>query len=359
MMDRCRAVQHNIRMSAPRISLVVPSNRTAAATIGRLLEWSDYDPARFELVVRDNSNDPRKREILERAAGPALRLHCVASCDAVTNFIEAMRLATGDVRLWCSDDDRLFPHGLDALSRALSGHVPLVQGARLVAFGAYFIEDSRASRVFRYPPLAGCSLQERLTRFTATSSDVPKLFYSALSGRLADQVVDFMTSLPCQLSFVDQTASLFYLLAGDVVQVDQVFHGYCMDHWDNPGTAMKQDRLYYEVAGFDTGMDILHFLLIAMEGFMLLRSRLARSLTGQDLESCAAAWFLKHFAAFRAIDRSAGLSGRTADRATALRRSLIRERRIDSMAMLDSVAEVMAISNAPVAVRYREFWRTL
>ncbi len=100
---------------ALKISIVLPSNRTSDAALARIFELGSLDPARFEVIVRDNSGNARKRQALESIEGSAVKPIFAAGAGPFENVIESVRAATGDYIFPFADDDWLFARGLASL----------------------------------------------------------------------------------------------------------------------------------------------------------------------------------------------------------------------------------------------------
>lgn len=341
-----------------KISIVVPSNRTDGAAIGRILEWATFDSARFELVVRDNSGDAQKRAVLENMNSNGALISFVETCDASTNFQESMSLATGDYVMWCGDDDRLFPDGLIRLHDALSkNHEPLKED--LVAIGNYFIEDHRRSSIFSYPNFSNENKNKQLLNYIQLGQ--PNfLFYSILSRSMVSESIRFTKSLPCFFSFTDQIIVLLHLIRARLIQIDQVFFGYNMNEWSTYEKAIQKDRNFYVNAGFDGDIDVLHHLLRGLEGFMLLNSRYATQASNEKLIEPAKLWLSQSIRYFLADEnRCSAIESKTFQHVNQIKRNLANSKIINPRNLFNEVVEVMAISNHQLASKYHEFWLKL
>src|SRR6266567_6399186 len=98
-----------------KISLVLPTYRTSYSALARVFDSASLDPEKFELIVRDNSEDLEKRALLGKIDSPTIRLSLVPKCDAFENAVEAFRLASGDFVFFLADDDWLSSRGLHQL----------------------------------------------------------------------------------------------------------------------------------------------------------------------------------------------------------------------------------------------------
>jgi hypothetical protein len=65
------------------------------------MEMAGLDNSRFEVIVRDNSENGEKRAILHKIQSPTVRVINVPNRGSVENFTEIIHAAAGDfVRTW-------------------------------------------------------------------------------------------------------------------------------------------------------------------------------------------------------------------------------------------------------------------
>ena len=85
------------------------------SAVARVLEAATLDSKKFELIVRDNSEDPLKQALLEKIEAPNLRSYTVCNRGGFENSIEALKLASGEFAFFLADDDWLSSRGLEQL----------------------------------------------------------------------------------------------------------------------------------------------------------------------------------------------------------------------------------------------------
>jgi glycosyltransferase involved in cell wall biosynthesis len=339
-----------------KISLVLPTNRTSYSAIARVLEVASLDPNKFELIVRDNSGDERKQAFLSSIESPTLRLFNVPNRGAFENFVEALRLSTGDFVLLFGDDDWISTLGLEQLhSRALS-----INGDSKFALvtGDCLVESSGGSGLVRYTTLDSESPEQRLTGYLTTSAP-NVLYYSAVRRALIQRCYAFLESLPYKLSFHDQLVSLIYLIAGRVATIERVVYFYNLGIWETADGTLAKDRACYRDAGLPIEVDRIHWLICGMEGAFLLKSNLMSEFP-YDRGRMVDLWFSTYFMRFKHLGRESGYSDTPANAATQrLRDKWMGAGEANLNELLLDICDIIELVDKPGAERYFNYWSTL
>jgi hypothetical protein len=343
-------------MSGPKISVLFPTHRTSYSAIARIFEAASLDADRFELVVRDNSNNVEKREILERINSPALRLLNVPNKGAFENFVEALRVATGEFVVFWGDDDWISIRGLERLYSRLE---PISNDRTWSAgTGDYLVESSGPAGLVRYSDIDSPSAEARIASYLATPAP-NVLFYSVIRRALAQRGYELIESFPYKLSFHDQLVSLVYLASGRIATVERVVYFYNLGIWETSEGTLEKDRSTYREAGLPIEVDRLHWLICAMEGAYLLRSKFLSDYP-YDRGRTVDAWFSTYFTRFKHLTRESGYSSGLANDAT----QRVREKWIDAdqanlNELLLDICDVFEAVDKPGAERYFNYWSTL
>jgi hypothetical protein len=340
-----------------KISLVIPTNRTSYSAVARVFEFVSLDPSKFELIVRDNSENEDKRTLLRKIDSPTLRFSTAPSCSAFENAIHALRLASGDFVFFVADDDWLSVRGLQQL------HLLAIQAevdtSVACLTGAYLLETSSATGFFQYKGLDSAEPAKRLASYLEANT-TNFLYYSAVRRLSAAFCFAFMESLPYRFSYHDQLVSLLYLTLGRVLQVDRVVYYYDLGDWETPSGSLSKDRASYLQAGLPVEYDRLHWLFCAMEGAFLLKSRLLAQKVSFDCTTLSDLWFRSIFARFKHHDRESGQEQNAASAATlAVKNKWSAEPQIDLNELLLDVCDVLEIADSEGAKRYFDFWSTI
>lgn len=341
-----------------KISLVLPSNRISYTAIARVFEWSSLDADKFELIVRDNSEHEHKRTLLRGIESNTLKLLCVPQCTMGENWFEALRLATGEFVFCVSDDDWISVRGLQQLqAQAQRQHTD----ASIACFnGDYLVETSSQTGLFRYAGLDATEPERRLASYLDANA-TNFLYYSAVRRSVMTFCFDFLERLPYKFSYDDQLVSLLYLALGRVSQIQRVVYGYDLGQWETAGGTLAKDRHFYALAGLPIEYDRLHHLFCALEGALVLESKLLTEKIAYDPKPLADLWFRTMFAKFRGHNREAGYGENAGANAVTLRlkEKLLAQGQFDVHELLLDVCDAIDVCDADGAQRYFKFWSTL
>ena len=96
-----------------KLSVLLPTHRhnlLACSRIAQACSWAGPD---IEVIVRDNSGDARKRELLANFQRDNCRIITAEPCEPHENYSETLRQATpGDFVFCLGDDDLFFDHAI-------------------------------------------------------------------------------------------------------------------------------------------------------------------------------------------------------------------------------------------------------
>ena len=340
-----------------KISLVLPSHRHSYAAISRIMEWSTLDPNKFELVVRDNSGNQEKRDIISRLVSPTIKIQFVDTCNPFENAIEALRAATGEFVLCAADDDWLSIRGLQQLHAFAERNI--LDSTIGCITGDYLVEATAGSFMFRYPALDSNDAHQRISNYlSANASNF--LYYSVVRRSLIELCFGFLERLPYKFSYHDQLVSLIYLTLGRVSQIERVVYGYDLGEWETAENSLAKDRSMYLAAGLPVEFDRLHHLFCALEGALLLDSSFILDKAIGDTGASADLWFKTMYAKFFNHRRDLPPSHSVVDvEILKLREKLIAQKDWNFNELLLDVCEVLELADPEGAQRYFKFWSTL
>lgn len=340
-----------------KLSVIIPTHRTSYSALARVLECASLDPAKYEVIVRDNSEDVAKRTLLEVIRAPAMRLAIAPNRGPFENSIEAFRLASGDFVFFLADDDWLSTRGLEHLHALGAQH--LADSTVACLTGTYVMETSSGSGLFRYPALDSLDPSERLNGFLLANAP-NALYYAAVRHALADFSMCFLEKLPCHFSFHDQLVSLLYIALGRTLQVERITYWYDLGEWETLEKSVSKDRAMYVAAGWPAEVDRLHWLLCGLEGALLLNSQLLKGRSSLDCAHLSNAWFSTMFTRFVHQNREFGFLDTPTNAASAsLKRKWISEPNVNPNELLLDICDIFELTDRVGASRYFEFWSSL
>ena len=340
-----------------KISVVVPTHRVSPGALARIMEVSALDAQSFEVVVRDNSGDRGKVSALHALASESVKVHAVAPCGAFENAIEAFRLATGEFLFFLADDDWI---SVRTLRRVHGLAAAALQDRSVASIHAdTFIETSAGAGIVHYDGLDDVDPVKRLSGYL--KANAPNVFYYSCVRRTAAQLCfEILDSMPCKFSFHDQLVSLLYLALGRSLRADGVAYFYDLGEWETLEKTVGKDRSMYQAAGVPVEIDRLHFLLGAMEGALLLKSRTMMQVTQRDPSSLINLWFGTMYQRFKHLSRPDDYPRSKLNSATeALARRWSERDDVNLDELLLDVTDLIDASNPDLARRYFEFWSTV
>ena len=337
-----------------RLTILMATNRSGLPACARIEQACSWAEPNVEVIVRDNSGDAAKRDLLSRLRHDRCHIITAEPCDPLTNLSEILRLAQGDFIFLVADDDLFFDHAIAALPALISqyGGDPSIIGIT----GAFLVESSHASTVMTYQNAEADDVTARVTGYLSNGG--PNiLHYAPVRREIVKRIFDFMNTLPFYFSFHDQVVSLLYLLSGKFVRLNRLLYGYDLGVWQSPETAQKRDLDYYRGAGLDPSINKLHWFLCGFEGAVLARN--ADVFPDHPLaqrQAIADCWFSTMFHRFRSQSRSAGGSqiAGAADRLCAKLQAPAGQMSFQDM--LAEVCSLITLFSPDKARRYYEFW---
>ena len=183
---------------ALKISIVLPSNRTSDAALARIFELGSLDPARFEVIVRDNSGNARKRQALESMEGSAVKpIFAAGAFSPFKNVIESVRAAPA-ITSFLTPTTTGFLRGASRVFMSWHRNSwPPRMYPPLRAFTWWNHLEVAAHSVTTVSP-RGRPLDRLLSFLNANVANY--LYYSALKASVARFCFDFLEVIPAHFS---------------------------------------------------------------------------------------------------------------------------------------------------------------
>ena len=275
-------------------------------------------------------------------------------CDALTNFSEILKIATGDFVFLLADDDFCFDHAVTAMPGVLDQHGmdPAVVGVT----GVYAIEASRGSAVVDYKNIDSDDAAMRLAGYLSFGG--PNVMqYAPIRRAVVQRVFKFIYAMPAFFSFHDQIVCLLYLLNGKFIRLNRLLYLYDYGVWEVAETAQRRDVEFYRDAGLDPAINVLHWFMCGFEGAVLIRNCGVFPDHSPALRQVLAdRWFSAMFVRFKANERLT-FGSPFADAGEKLRaRMLASTGQLSFQNMLTEITGFMALFSQDYAQRYFDFW---
>ena len=337
-----------------KLSILFPTHRHSLLACARVAQACSWAGPGIEVIVRDNSGDARKREMLANFQRDNCRIITVAPCDPRENYSETLRQATGDFVFCVGDDDLFFDHVIRDLPSVIA---QIGADSSFVGItGTYAIETSKGTSLTGYQDIDSDDVRARATGYL-NNQGPNVLFYSVVRRELVSRVFDFMNAMPFYLSFHDQILSMLYLLSGKFFCLPRLLYLYDMGVWETAESAQKRDLDFYNDAGLDPAVNKLQWLLCGFEGASLIaNSDMLAVLPPTQRQPLADLWFSAMFARFKRDNRTAFDSPLT-EEVNRLRQKLQSPTgHLTFQNILAEISGFIALSSKTNAQDYFDFW---
>jgi hypothetical protein len=339
-----------------RLSIVLPTNRVGPGPYARILEACAWGSDDVEVIVRDNSTNPKKRAFLEKIEAKNCRIVFAEPCQFFTNFRDVIELASGEFILTFSDDDFIDVQALDLIRETIDKvrNDPSVVGI----LGDYLLTSTQSSSLLRFKGMDAGTPAERYMGYL-TSGSVSVVLWAIHRREMLRDAARLVKTLPMEFSFHDIVLTAIFLTCGRYVSLDRYLYHYAgISNWNNVKSIYDGDYKYYAKVGLDTSAFRLHGLFCAFEGAkLILANQIAKNVSLEERIDFARLWYsdmrrrlprsLWIAETHTAADR---LAMKVEDKWTREKDSLIFDE------MLKDLTDVMALSNPQMAQTYYDYW---
>lgn len=337
-----------------QLSILIPTNRPGLLACSRIAQACSWAGPNIEVIVRDNSGNAQKRELLGHFKNDNCNIIIAEPCDGLKNMSEILRLAKGDFVFLLADDDFCFDQAIAALPGVIEkiGKNPAVAGVT----GAYALDTSQGSAIISYNGVESDDVAARVAGYLGY--DGPNiLHYAPVRRELVQRVFAFMNTLPFYFSFHDQIICLLYLLNGKFVRLQRLLYLYDVGIWEATETAQKRDTDFYAESGLDPAINKLHWFLCGFEGALLVRNAdVFPDYSLAQRQAVADRWFATMFTRFKGHARLTFGSPLTGEAEKLCAKLLTSTGQLSFHGMLTEICGFLALSSKSQAQSYFEFW---
>jgi hypothetical protein len=342
-----------------KLSLTIPSNRSSLSSYAKLLNFCSLASDDVEVLIRDNSGNEKKRELL-RYVGGLCHLNCkifiADPCAAWENNFKITNEVTGDFVLSACDDDLVNEHALPAICEAINKHRddPSVIGIT----GQYMIEMPDRCAVIAYPSIDKPSALERGKAYI--HDGLPSVLqFSAVKRNTYVSLLEYIRSMPMQASYGDQLYSLLLTLSGRIVSIERIMYQYNMVNWSSDEKGLHEDAKYYIYAGIDPSAVRLHWLFGAFEGAKSVISKYAGigHVPVAEREEVAIYWVTQRMIYFRRWYQRSFADAKFDAEAKVLADKWRVKSSIHFDELLNDLATFVGLSSSELGQRYYDFWK--
>jgi hypothetical protein len=339
-----------------KISIVCPTNRSNFSAYARFLELASLDNSKFEVIIRNNSTSAEKEKILGFLTNSSVKIYNSQDKGAHENFIESSKLATGDFVLFAADDDWFYKNGLDAIYDIA---LQLNNTKDVTALtGAYLVSSSRGIGSMKYSNLESHLPNERLGGYLTVGPNL--LFYSAFKKNIFQLSCNFLDRLPYRFCHSDLLFVVPSLVLGRILSTNQVAYQWDFGDWEGADKAMAKRAAFCNAAGLPKEFSVMDKLLSAIEGALLINSKLLGHYVRYDRSEIAKLWLQNFFAQYQACPfQDYFPESEEKNRVTQFRSKLFSIGNITLEGLLEEVTGLFSQVDPAGAEKYFKFWSKL
>jgi hypothetical protein len=336
------------------LSILLPTHRNDLQACARIVQACSWAGPELEVIVRDNSGNADKRNLLRQIRNEHCRIEIVDECGAIENHTEIVKLAQGEYIFVVADDDFAFDRAMTSLPGLVAQHAKDSSVVGLT--GMYAVEHSHGSSIVGYDHLDAGDVTARVGGYLAYQG-VNVLVYSPVRKDLFQRVFEFVGGMPFPFSFHDQISCLLYLLNGKFARVRRLMYLYDVGEWEKPESAQKRDRDFLNAAGLDPAVNKLHWFICAFEGAVLIRnSDMFPDYPLAQRQAMADRWFATMFHRFANSRRDAFGSRFSRDADLLCDKWRSSAGRLSFHDMLADISTFMALSSSDKAETFSRYW---
>lgn len=339
-----------------QLSILIPTHRNDLLACSRVVQACSWAGPNLEVIVRDNSGNAAKRNLLAQIKRDHCNIIIAEPCSAIENHTEIVRLAKGDYVFVVADDD----FGFDRAMTSLPGLIGQYADDRSVVgiTGMYAVEHANGSSIVGYDNLDSNEVMARVTGYLAYQG-VNALVYSPMRREFFQRIFDFVGAMPFPFSFHDQISCLLYLLNGKFARLKRLMYLYDVGDWDVPATAQQRDLGFYAASKLDPAINKLHWFLCGFEGAVLIRnSDMFPDYPLVQRQAMADRWFATMFMRFANSNRDAFGSPHAKDAEALCARWKVSAGRLSFHDMLGDICQFIALSSQSDSQKYFDYWNS-
>jgi glycosyltransferase involved in cell wall biosynthesis len=344
-----------------KLSILMPSHRADSRALARILELSDLDPERFEVIVRDNSGNVGKRRFCQDRCSKALKYIPVSPCSGLDQITALLELASGDAILWLGDDDFISTDGLISAYAAASDCLPDPGYGGVTWQYAILGGGEGNSPIIKYPDLTCEDPNERLRRFLSVRQG-NYIYYSILKRSLVNLSFNaiFSRKRPYIFGHSDVLCSLIHVAHSKIHQINELVFAYNNSNWLTQRAARETNERHYVGTGLPPEVNNLHYLILGIEGYLTLKSNLLRYSQVVVNDDVANLWLHDQVRSFVLKPREEGpLQSAISDQALKIRSQLRAGMSFTPAAIFNEVAKALKLEGESTPTNYENYWRTL
>jgi hypothetical protein len=339
-----------------KISVVCPTNRKTISSYARVCELLSLDPNKFEVIIRDNSECEKKSRFLESLSFKYHKILIVPNNGSTENFSEASKLASGDYLLFIADDDWFFKGGLEMLHQLA---ITSKENKSITALtGAYLVSSSHGIGSMSY---SGLDSPDPISRMKGYLNVGPNLlYYSAYKKNVFHLSWNLLEKLPYAFCHADLLFVIPSLVIGSIASVKTLCYQWDFGEWEGADKAMLKRAGICQAAGLPKEFSVLDKLLTAVEGALLINSKLLGNYMRHDRSELAMLWLQNFFLQYQGCPfQNYFPDSEDKNRVAQFRSKLFSIGNITLEGLLEEVTGLFSQVDPAGAEKYFKFWSKL
>lgn len=245
------------------LSVIFPTRRSDRSARQVLTTVAMAGSADLEVLIGDNSADPKKWGFLETLRTACTNVHVFCHDEdigAYRNYIFLLQRATGDLVCLTADDDFVATDYYTGAASILAAEPDVAVAAGLL-IGVTPTKDGSPAQLCRATSRTEDSALERIRQFGG--ANLPA--YAAARRTSVLRMASYLEATPLRASFMDYLAT-YALLAEGKFRIDDArpVYLYVNTQWRDEQTAWKTSADYYVAGGLPESFQHLHSLTWAI-----------------------------------------------------------------------------------------------
>lgn len=336
-----------------KISVICPTHRTDFSAYARVCEILSLDSSKFDVIIRDNSECPVKKQFFQSLGGSNHKLLNVPNKGATENFAEAAKLATGEYIYFIGDDDWFFKSGFCLLHELASSN----KNFNCLA-GGFLVSSSRGIGSMSY---SGLDSQDPIKRIKGYLGVGPNLlYYSAYKKNVFSLSWGLLERLPYAFCHADLLFVIPSLVFGNILSINHLCYQWAFGEWEGADKAMSKRASICVAAGLPKEFSALDKLLTAIEGALLINSKLLGNYARYDRTEMAKLWLQNFFAQYQVCPfQDYFPESEEKNRVRKFRQRLFGIGDITLLGLLDEISNLFREVDPAGADKYHKFWSKL
>jgi hypothetical protein len=338
-----------------KLSVVMPSHNVGRHVNLNILNACSMGGSEVEVIIRDNSGNPEKRDFLSRIQTTNCRILSVDECPGEENTKRLIDEATGEFVFFIADDDYANSYAIPSILAEIDliRDDPAIVGTT----GIMIVDDTPQTYFVCFDDLNKPDPVDRFQSFLR--GYWPSVFqYSPVRLSALRDIWSFSSTLPVYVCYHDLLMNCMLLMHGRLTYRQRFLYQYYNANWSSPEQHLNSEANSFRNAGLDVSAVRVQWLIAAFEGAQTFASKYQRvQLPQEQRQALAFCWFNRWFPELRKV-ASRQVKGAKFDmQAQQLAGKWQTKKLVSLPELLTDISEYYALTSPEIGQRYYNFWR--